>query len=81
MVYRKNKKGEVFEACSNYPHCHYIKGAEPKERIVIKKCPDCGGDLILKPGVRARSPFLGCSNYPRCKHIEKYEPKDEKENG
>lgn len=81
MVYRKNKKGEVFEACSNYPHCHYIKGAEPKERIVIKKCPDCGGDLILKPGVRGRSPFLGCSNYPRCKHIEKYEPKDEKENG
>lgn len=81
MVYRKNKKGEVFEACSNYPRCHYIKGAEPKERIVIKKCPDCGGDLILKPGVRGRSPFLGCSNYPRCKHIEKYEPKDEKENG
>ena len=76
MVYRKNKKGEQFEACSNFPKCKYIKDAPEVERIVVKPCPKCGADLILKKGVRGRSSFLGCSNFPKCRYAEPY--KEEK---
>ena len=36
---------------------------------VVKKCPECGGDLIVRG--RGKKKFLGCSNYPKCHHIEK----------
>ncbi len=74
MVFRKNKKGETFEACSNFPKCKYIKGSEekPEPTFVDKKCPKCGSPLILKKGVKGRSSFLGCSNFPKCRYIEPY---------
>lgn len=37
--------------------------------IEAKKCPDCGGNLIIRKGRYGL--FLGCSNYPKCNHIEK----------
>lgn len=38
-----------------------------------KKCPRCGGKLVLKVAKRgnyAGSKFYGCANYPGCKYIE-----------
>ena len=68
LVYRVGKKGKKFVACSGYPECNYIKKEEtPVE--VVKKCPECGGDLIVRG--RGKKKFLGCSNYPNCRHIEK----------
>ena len=68
LVYRVGKKGKKFVACSGYPECNYIKKEEtPIE--VVKKCPECGGDLIVRG--RGKKKFLGCSNYPNCHHIEK----------
>ena len=68
LVYRIGKKNKKFVACSGYPECNYIKKEEmPVE--VIKKCPECGGDLIVRG--RGKKKFLGCSNYPKCHHIEK----------
>jgi DNA topoisomerase-1 len=34
-----------------------------------KKCPECGGDLVMKFGRFGK--FIACSNYPTCKYTEK----------
>jgi len=36
-----------------------------------KKCPECGGDLIMKFGRFGK--FIACSNYPECKYTERTE--------
>lgn len=74
LVQRKNRRGETFYGCSGFPKCRYIKGEERKEPepvVVVKQCPDCGGDLIIKRGKYGN--FIGCSNYPTCRHMEKIE--------
>lgn len=83
LVLRKNKKGQSFYGCSNFPKCHYVKGendAAPKKEeeppVVVGKCPECGGDLIIKKG--KYSQFIGCSNFPKCRHMEKYSSKETK---
>ena len=68
LVYRTNKKNKKFVACSAYPKCDYIKKETPTVEVV-KKCPECGGDLVVRG--RGKRKFLGCTNYPKCKHIEK----------
>ena len=68
LVYRVGKKGKKFVACSGYPDCNYIKKEETVVEVV-KKCPECGGDLIVRG--RGKKKFLGCSNFPKCHHIEK----------
>lgn len=70
LVYRVGRKNKKFIACSGYPNCNYIK-KEESSLEVIKKCPECGGDLVVRS--RGKKKFLGCSNYPKCKHIEKYD--------
>lgn len=68
LVYRLGKKNKKFIACSGYPECNYIK-KEDNQFEVVKKCPECGGDLVVRG--RGKKKFLGCTNYPTCKHIEK----------
>lgn len=67
LVYRTNKKHMTFIACSGYPKCDYVKNEEVKP-VVVKKCPDCGGDLIERH--HGKTTFLGCTNYPKCRHVE-----------
>ena len=41
-----------------------------------KKCPQCGGKLVLRVARRgdfAGNKFYGCSNYPRCKYMQDVE--------
>jgi DNA topoisomerase I len=45
------------------------------EEKVDEKCPDCGGDLQVKPGKFGL--FLGCSNYPTCKFTKPYDKSDD----
>lgn len=68
LVYRTNKKNKKFVACSAYPRCDYIK-KEEQVLEVVKKCPECGGDLVVRG--KGKRKFLGCTNYPNCKHMEK----------
>ena len=68
LVYRVGKKNKKFIACSGYPECDYVK-KEDSELEVVKKCPECGGDLVIRG--RGKKKFLGCTNYPKCHHIEK----------
>jgi DNA topoisomerase I len=54
-----------------------------KEDIMEKldrKCPECGGDLVMKFGRYGK--FIACSNYPTCKYTEKTdeEKKEDAEN-
>ncbi len=75
MVIKSKNKSE-FLACSGYPECKNIKNFTKDKlgKIVLidnktdKKCPLCGGDLLMKKG--PYSSFLACSNYPNCKHTE-----------
>ena len=39
--------------------------------VTDKKCPDCGGSLVIKWGRSGQ--FLGCENYPECRHTEPLE--------
>jgi len=45
-----------------------IKKEDLQEKL-DRKCPDCGGDLIMKFGRFGK--FIACSNYPSCKYTEK----------
>ncbi len=69
LVYRQGTGRKKFIACSAFPNCDYIQPTEESQKI-IKKCPDCGGNIIIKYSKGKR--FLGCSNYPSCKHQEPY---------
>jgi hypothetical protein len=39
---------------------------QTKTAISSGKCPECGGNLVLREGAYGR--FYGCSNYPNCKY-------------
>jgi DNA topoisomerase-1 len=56
-----------------------VKKEDFQEKLE-KKCPECGGDLILKFGRFGK--FIACSNFPTCKYTEKTgeEKKIEEEN-
>ncbi|MFZ5982183.1 MAG: type I DNA topoisomerase [Patescibacteria group bacterium] len=42
---------------------------EDFQEVLEKKCPKCGGDLIMKFGRFGK--FIACSKYPECKYTEK----------
>ena len=71
LVIRRGPFGE-FTACSDYPHCKFIK-KKPKVEPVRTgvKCPICGeGELVERINVRGRtkgSIFYACDRYPKCK--------------
>ncbi len=77
-------KAGAFLACTAYPVCRWTSNfirdeqgkVKPVEREkpqmeVVGKCPDCGGDLVLKKS-RTGSRFIACNNYPECTHAEPY---------
>ena len=62
MAYRNSQYG-LFEACSNYPKCGYIKKDAPKTQETDIVCPKCGkGHLVQKKGYKGKL-FYGCSEY------------------
>ena len=77
-------KAGAFVACAGYPECTFtsnferdekgnvvLKEREQQKYEVVGKCPDCGGDLVLKKA-RTGSRFIACNNYPKCKHAEPF---------
>ncbi len=83
MVIKFGRNGE-FLACSNYPNCKNTKNFKRDERGAIQiietehteeekvgKCPECGGDLIVKYSRRGAR-FIACKNYPNCKYTSPY---------
>lgn len=70
LVVRFGKFGK-FLACSGFPDCKYT---EAIEQILDVKCPDDGGDIVLRH-TRKGKPFYGCKNYPNCKYATWNKPK------
>ena len=58
-----------------------VKKEDYQEKL-DRKCPECGGDLVLKFGRFGK--FIACTNYPKCKYTEKTDEEkkiDEENNG
>jgi DNA topoisomerase-1 len=36
----------------------------------LGKCPECGGELIVRVNPKTRKRFLGCGNYPKCTNTQ-----------
>jgi DNA topoisomerase-1 len=58
------------------------KTKEVKKEDVLekleKKCPECGGDLLVKFGRFGK--FIACANFPNCRYTEKTEAEKKIEN-
>ncbi len=61
LVIKHGRFGE-FTACSNYPHCKYVKR---KTLGIPCPKPGCKGELIEKKSRRGKV-FYGCDQYPGC---------------
>ncbi|MBN2309078.1 MAG: type I DNA topoisomerase [Candidatus Hydrogenedentes bacterium] len=61
LLIRKNRRGEPFYGCENYPKCRFTK---PMELNLKCPRPGCGGELVSKRAKGRR--FVGCDKYPEC---------------
>ncbi|MGN1143386.1 MAG: type I DNA topoisomerase, partial [Anaerovoracaceae bacterium] len=73
MAIKSGRFGE-FLACTGYPEC---KNTKAIVKTIDVKCPDCGGDIVVKRG-KSGKVFYGCSNYPDCKKAFWYKPTNRK---
>lgn len=78
MVVKEGRYGK-FAACPNYPNCKNTKKLEKPENkkassapevVSEEKCPNCGGEMVLKKGTYGS--FYACKNYPACKTTKPY---------
>jgi ssDNA-binding Zn-finger/Zn-ribbon topoisomerase 1 len=40
------------------------------EPATTEKCPQCGGDLVIRNNHKTGEKFYGCANYPKCHFIK-----------
>lgn len=73
LVVRTGRFGK-FLACSGFPEC---KHTEPMESKIDAKCPDDGGDIVIRKTRRGKV-FYGCKNWPNCKYASWTKPKSDK---
>jgi DNA topoisomerase I len=66
VVERRSKKGRVFYGCSRYPECDFVSWARP----IAKKCPECGGVLVLANRAGDQAKCMSCN------HREAYNPEE-----
>ena len=59
VVLRKTKKGRKYFGCEDYPACDFMSWSKPVE----KKCPQCGGYMVLKGNK------IACAN-EQCSYSE-----------
>lgn len=48
-----------------------------KEENLGEKCPECGGELVIKLGRYGK--FIACSTYPKCKYSRPLETKEDEQ--
>ncbi|HBQ50715.1 DNA topoisomerase I [Candidatus Daviesbacteria bacterium RIFCSPLOWO2_01_FULL_38_10] len=71
LIIRVGRFGK-FLACSGFPDC---KHTENLEEIINIKCPDDGGDIVVRH-TKKRKTFYGCKNWPVCKFASWTKPKE-----
>lgn len=70
LIVRFGKFGK-FLACSGFPECKHTEGME---ELVNAKCPDDGGEVVVRKTKRGKT-FYGCKNWPNCKYASWTKPK------
>ncbi len=70
LIVRTGRFGK-FLACSGFPDCKHTEAMESK---VEAKCPDDGGDVIIRKTKKGKV-FYGCKNWPNCKYASWTKPK------
>lgn len=70
LVVRTGRFGK-FLACSGFPECKHTEAMESK---IEAKCPDDGGDIVVRKTRRGKV-FYGCKNWPNCKYASWTKPK------
>lgn len=70
LVVRMGKFGK-FLACSGFPDCKHTEGIE---EVVDAKCPEDGGDVLVRKTKKGKT-FFGCKNWPNCKYASWIKPK------
>ncbi len=71
LIIRVGKFGK-FLACSGFPDCKHTESLEEK---VNAKCPDDGGDIVVRKTKKGKT-FYGCKNWPNCKFASWTKPKE-----
>lgn len=66
-IYQKINTSNLVKTYDSRNHINSIKqNIKKREGAIAKnKCPQCGGDLIIRIGKFGK--FLGCISFPRCK--------------
>ena len=70
LIYKMSKSHKKFIGCSNYPNCDYIESVQKKSKSSSRKCPKCGGKLVLR-NIKGKK-VLCCENIPNCDYQEEY---------
>jgi len=70
LIVRYGKFGK-FLACSGFPDCKHTESLEEK---INAKCPDDGGDIVVRKTRRGKT-FYGCKSWPVCKFASWTKPK------
>ncbi|PKM47634.1 MAG: type I DNA topoisomerase [Firmicutes bacterium HGW-Firmicutes-8] len=73
LVVKMGRFGK-FLACPGFPQC---KNTKPLLEGIGVKCPECGGEVILKRSKKGRR-FYGCSKYPECGFVSWDAPTNKK---
>ena len=69
MVIKYGPHGK-FLACPGFPECRNTK---PFLEKIGVKCPECGGEIVLKRTKKGRR-YFGCENNPECSFISWTKP-------
>ncbi len=73
MVIKYGPHGK-FLACPGFPECRNTK---PYFEKVGVKCPDCGGEVVMKRTRKGRL-YYGCENNPECSFISWNKPVEQR---
>ena len=73
MVIKYGPHGK-FLACPGFPECRSTKPYFEKAGV---KCPECGGEVVLKRSRKGRR-FYGCENNPECSFMSWALPVEQK---
>ena len=72
LVYRNNKMGKQFLACSNFPRCRFtatsVEAMNEKDPSTEIPCPLCGDGHMVQRKSKKGDIFWGCSRFSKgCK--------------
>lgn len=73
LLIKYGKHGK-FVACSGFPECKFTK---PLLEKIGVKCPQCGGDIVLRKSKKGRT-FYSCEQIDSCDFMSWQKPSDRK---